>query len=115
MFLIRSAHKKIPSLASPIGGGINQTGDEMKLPEMIRAAIEIGHRNGFVTFDQLDELVPPATTAPEDIEALAPVVGNLLIALGYEHDHRWASDPLASQPVPLPNALRHELATRIEA
>jgi uncharacterized membrane protein YkvA (DUF1232 family) len=53
--------------------------------------------------------------SPEDIEALAPVVGNLLIALGYEHDHRWASDPLASQPVPLPSALRHELATRIEA
>jgi RNA polymerase primary sigma factor len=42
----------------------------MKLSEVIRAAIEIGHRNGFVTFDQLDELVPPATTAPEDIEAL---------------------------------------------
>jgi hypothetical protein len=32
----------------------------MKLPEIIRAAIEIGHRNGLVTFDQLNELVPAA-------------------------------------------------------
>jgi Sigma-70 factor, region 1.1 len=42
----------------------------MKLPEVIRAAIEIGRRDGFVTFDQLNELVPSATTAPEDIEDL---------------------------------------------
>jgi hypothetical protein len=42
----------------------------MKLPEIIRAAIEIGRRSGFVTFDQLNELLPTATTEPEDIEAL---------------------------------------------
>jgi Sigma-70 factor, region 1.1 len=42
----------------------------MKLPEIIRAAIEIGHRNGFVTFDQLNELAPAATTGPEVIEAI---------------------------------------------
>jgi hypothetical protein len=42
----------------------------MKLPEMIRAAIEFGRRDGFVTFDQLNELLPSATTAPEDIEEL---------------------------------------------
>jgi len=42
----------------------------MKLPEIIRAAFEIGHRNGFVTFDQLNELVPSTTSRPEDIEAL---------------------------------------------
>ena len=42
----------------------------MKLEEIIRAAIEIGRRNGFVTFDQLDELLPSATNAPEDIEDL---------------------------------------------
>ena len=42
----------------------------MKLPEIIRMAIEIGQRNGFVTFDQLNELVPAATTEPEDIEAV---------------------------------------------
>jgi hypothetical protein len=42
----------------------------MKLPEIIRAAIEIGRRDGFVTFDQLNRLLPAATTEPEDIEAL---------------------------------------------
>ena len=42
----------------------------MKLPEIIRAAIEIGRRNGSVTFDQLNEWVPAATTGPEDIEEL---------------------------------------------
>jgi Sigma-70 factor, region 1.1 len=42
----------------------------MKLPEIIRIAIEIGQRNGFVTFDQLNELVPAATTESEDIEAM---------------------------------------------
>jgi hypothetical protein len=42
----------------------------MKLPEIIRAAIEIGRRDGFVTFDQLNGLLPTATTEPEDIEAL---------------------------------------------
>jgi RNA polymerase primary sigma factor len=42
----------------------------MKLPEIIRAAIEIGHRNGFVTFNQLNELVPSVATGPEEIEAI---------------------------------------------
>jgi hypothetical protein len=41
----------------------------MKLPEIIRTAIEIGHRSGFVTFDQLNELLPSTTTGPE-IKAL---------------------------------------------
>jgi RNA polymerase primary sigma factor len=42
----------------------------MKLSEIIRAAILIGRRDGFVTFDQLNELLPTATTEPEDIEAV---------------------------------------------
>ena len=42
----------------------------MKLPEIIRTAIALGYRNGFVTFDRLNELVPAATTEPEDIETL---------------------------------------------
>jgi hypothetical protein len=42
----------------------------MKLEEIIRAAAEIGRRNGFVTFDQLNELLPSATNAPEHIENL---------------------------------------------
>lgn len=37
---------------------------------MIRRAIELYGQRGFVTFDQLNELLPSATTEPEDIEAL---------------------------------------------
>ena len=36
----------------------------------IPKVIELGRLRGFVTFDQLNELLPSATTAPEDIEAL---------------------------------------------
>ena len=42
----------------------------MTLTDFIRIAIEMGRRNGFVTFDQLNELLPPATTEPEDIETV---------------------------------------------
>ena len=42
----------------------------MKLDEIICVAILIGRRNGFVTFDQLNKLLPAATTEPEDIEAV---------------------------------------------
>ncbi len=38
--------------------------------ETIKRVIRLGHETGFVTFDQLNELLPPATTAPEDIEDL---------------------------------------------
>jgi hypothetical protein len=40
----------------------------MKLPEVIRRAIELGEANGTLTFDQLNELIPNAE--PEDIELL---------------------------------------------
>jgi hypothetical protein len=42
----------------------------MELQDLIRRAIEIGHRRGFVTFDQINELMPSTTTEPEDIETL---------------------------------------------
>jgi RNA polymerase primary sigma factor len=42
----------------------------MELQDLIRRAIEVGHRRGFVTFDQINELIPSHKTAPEDIEAL---------------------------------------------
>lgn len=37
---------------------------------IIQEAIELGRLTGFVTFDQLNELLPSATTEPEDIEAI---------------------------------------------
>jgi hypothetical protein len=44
----------------------------MDLSAIIRRAIEIGERNGFITFDQTNELVPSSADPfePEAIEAL---------------------------------------------
>jgi hypothetical protein len=42
----------------------------MERQGMIQKVIELGRLRGFVTFDQLNELLPSATTEPEDIEAL---------------------------------------------
>ena len=41
----------------------------MKSPEIIRAAIEIGHGNSFITFDQLNALLPTSATGPEEIRS----------------------------------------------
>jgi hypothetical protein len=44
----------------------------MDLSAIIRRAIEIGERHGFITFDQINELVPSSADRfePEAIEAL---------------------------------------------
>jgi hypothetical protein len=44
----------------------------MNLQAIIRAAIEIGDQSGFITFDQLNELLPLPSdlTRPEDIEVI---------------------------------------------
>ena len=42
----------------------------MERQGMIQKVIELGRLRGFVAFDQLNELLPSATTEPEDIEAL---------------------------------------------
>ena len=41
----------------------------MEWQNILRKAIEIGHRTGFITFDQLDELCKDKIDS-EDIEAL---------------------------------------------
>jgi RNA polymerase primary sigma factor len=38
--------------------------------EAIQKVIELGCRRGFVTFDELNELLPSDTTAPEHVETL---------------------------------------------
>jgi RNA polymerase primary sigma factor len=38
--------------------------------DIIRKAIELGRQRGFVTFNELNELLPSTTTAPEDIEGV---------------------------------------------
>jgi len=42
----------------------------MERQGIIQKVIELGRLRGFVTFNQLNELLPSATTEPEDIEAL---------------------------------------------
>ena len=42
----------------------------MELQEIIRRAVKIGKRTGFITFDQVNELCPSERVQPEDIEAL---------------------------------------------
>ena len=42
----------------------------MKMQDMIRRVIEIGRQTGFVTFDQINELMPSTTAEPEDIVTL---------------------------------------------
>jgi sigma-70-like protein len=59
----------------------------MNLPEIIRAAIEIGEANGTITFDQLNELIEEEKLEPEDIE-------NLLLALRNEGIHVVERRPL---------------------
>ena len=43
--------------------------EELGRQNTIEKVIELGRQRGFVTFDQLNELLPSATTEPEDIEA----------------------------------------------
>jgi hypothetical protein len=42
----------------------------MEIRKIISAAIEIGKRNGAITFDQLNELFPSSLAMPKDIERL---------------------------------------------
>ncbi|WP_426423634.1 RNA polymerase sigma factor region1.1 domain-containing protein [Bradyrhizobium genosp. A] len=42
----------------------------MSVPEMIRQAIEIGERNGKITFDELNKLCDNEALDPNDIERI---------------------------------------------
>jgi hypothetical protein len=42
----------------------------MELQNITRRVIEIGHQKGFITFDQLNELIDADKIEPEDIETL---------------------------------------------
>jgi hypothetical protein len=42
----------------------------MSVPEIIRRAIEIGERNGKISFDELNQLCDSGALAPQDIERI---------------------------------------------
>jgi hypothetical protein len=54
--------------SSPLVGASIREDDQMDLSAIIRRAIEIGDQRGFITFDEVNELVP--SSEPEMIEAL---------------------------------------------
>jgi hypothetical protein len=65
----------------------------MELQDIIRRAIEIGNRTGFITFDQLNELCP-REFGPLDIEALMAALGDEGIQV--TEDESGVSDPSCS-------------------
>ena len=54
--------------SSPLVGALIREDDQVDLSAIIRRAIEIGDQRGFITFDEVNELVP--SSEPEMIEAL---------------------------------------------
>jgi RNA polymerase primary sigma factor len=48
----------------------------MRERNIIQRAIELGRQKGFVTFDELNELLPSTTSAPENIEAVMAALGD---------------------------------------
>ncbi|HEV2160227.1 RNA polymerase sigma factor region1.1 domain-containing protein [Bradyrhizobium sp.] len=46
----------------------------MNVPEIIRQAIEIGERNGKITFDELNQLCDSRVLDPKDIERILNAV-----------------------------------------
>ena len=53
----------------------------MRRSEIIRQAIGLSRLHGFVTFDQLNELMPSTTTESEDIEAVMSALSDEGIAV----------------------------------
>ena len=67
MFLFCSHEVNDP--LTPVSGSFDFGDDQMDLSAIIRKTIEIGSQHGFITFDQLNGLVPPSVE-PEAIEDL---------------------------------------------
>ncbi|WP_315719491.1 MULTISPECIES: RNA polymerase sigma factor region1.1 domain-containing protein [unclassified Bradyrhizobium] len=56
----------------------------MQMSDIIRHAIEIGERKGWITFDELNALCPGSTVEPEDIERLMEALSDAGIRLEEE-------------------------------
>lgn len=54
----------------------------MSVPGIIRRAIEIGERNGKITFDELNHLGAGTVLEPEDIERILSALSEAGIWLG---------------------------------
>ncbi|MGJ5092604.1 RNA polymerase sigma factor region1.1 domain-containing protein [Bradyrhizobium oligotrophicum] len=56
----------------------------MQISHIIRQAIAIGERKGWITFDELNEICPGNTVASEDIERLMEALSDAGIRLEQE-------------------------------
>jgi hypothetical protein len=62
----------------------------MPRSDVTRKAIELGRDRGFVTFNELNELLPSTTTTPEYIEALMEALSDE--GINVIEDERQQSD-----------------------
>jgi RNA polymerase primary sigma factor len=62
----------------------------MPSSDIVRKAIELGRDRGFVTFNELNELLPSTTTTPEYIEALMEALSDE--GINVIEDERQQSD-----------------------
>jgi hypothetical protein len=46
----------------------------MEWSEIVRQAVILGKAHGYITFDQLNALIPAADVSPEQIEALLTIL-----------------------------------------
>lgn len=46
----------------------------MEWSEVVRKAIIVGEAQGYITFDQLNDLVPAGNVRPEEIETLMAIL-----------------------------------------
>ncbi|MGZ3389740.1 MAG: RNA polymerase sigma factor region1.1 domain-containing protein, partial [Isosphaeraceae bacterium] len=52
-----------------------------KLDEGIKTLLELGKRRGFLTFDQVNDLLPDEATSPERIHSLLETLDEMSIEL----------------------------------
>jgi Sigma-70 factor, region 1.1 len=65
----RAARRDKPHL---VGADLQE--NSMEWSEIVRKLIIVGKAQGYVTFDQLNELIPAGDVRPEEIEALLTIL-----------------------------------------
>ena len=93
----------MPVVSLPLVEGQIQEDREMERQGIIQRIIELGRLRVFVTFDQLNELLPSATTEPEDIEAIMEALSDEGIDLVDEDPSQPRSS--AAKPATCPTAM----------
>src|SRR5262245_61162095 len=101
-----------------------------KLDEGIKTLLELGKRRGFLTFDQVNDLLPAEASNPEQLQALVEIFEELGIELigeeeaetrllGGEDDDADSDDEIIDEPSDDdddfgPEELEDEISRRID-